>query len=439
MFQDDGRFEARASGPPPRVSGEFEVFAERTTELWARILRTGTVTGRLDSRAGGAVESAVVRLRHRKRYSNPLRDRSAPGWQAPDAETFLQESALQVVEDGVFQFEGVLPGEKQILARWEGEGQRFSFAPLAFALEPGESKDLGVLQVSGHSVEALVRFESPDGEPLEAETLFGSAGAGVELVVLSAAEVAVEHNVTDRLRVRLDEPFSLHGLQAGTYVLDVLADREAWSRALPPYAVLQDRSKEMSLRLPGEESLIVPLAAARVCRLEVVAELPGAALETVPIAGLIDLASGELHEVRLHESASGLHAGVLPLVPGSYRLVARALGADRQSFGADELVAVPSAPESRATVRLVPAVTVLGELYRLGGEAAAGEVLAFAPQTALAGDDGPWLQRPWTDGRGRFTLAGLLPGTTWIGAGLRTPIAVPARPGVVELSFTLGP
>jgi hypothetical protein len=292
---------------------------------------------------GPAVPTGLVRLLHELS--------GGPGIRVLD-----DEMASGLHDDGTFQFFDVMPGAKTVVVTTWPRPDELEFAVAAFAVDPGQDVDLGVLR--------------PENGTLD-----------VELAVVDATTNAV-----------VDVPDARWDLIVGTNPLrgPVLAEgvrglgpsARLRVRGLPPGLVRVDAKLAQGASLPAGLTLLdtrslrseqtVQVAGsvrleARVCSVATSSiELTGATSGPRPQGELVDIESGERFpiDVPLNAGRTSRAFVALPQLPRRYRFGVRSESGETGVHAAGEVSIVGGEPFRLA---LVPASALRAKVRGAGG------------------------------------------------------------------------
>ena len=289
----DSEGSARTNDPPPSdLSGVFLVKAGETTELESEVEEHAGITGVLvEAAQAEALSSVIVRLRHREVFSNPVK----PGQDVYINDT---EGSGRPDQDGRFLLTPVKPGEKVLTVSWR-VGEDFFYSTQKFSVVPGEIVDLGGIYCqAGLTVTGLIRFQTPTGEHVSKELLFGE---GVEpkldMIFNSGSDVPTENGISEFFHPSLDRPFVIHGLVPGDYFVLVEPDGEGWPSVKGGISIAQRKTAEVEFDVRKQSSFEVNLLADALCQFKLSAVIPNAA--SAPYLRGVLVNGREAYEVQL--------------------------------------------------------------------------------------------------------------------------------------------
>ncbi len=237
----------------------------------------------------------------------------------------------------------------------------------------------------GSGPETEVEVELPP-ESVLAGRILGPEGLGMEGARIHVTGPGLSG--TEEVLTGAEGRFEVRGLTEDTYELRV---------ERPGYL-----SVKRELRLPRTEPLELSLAPAAAVAVKVLGER-GQPVEDASVSlSWVGEGRGETVREEGTDARGGVHFG--GLVPGSYIAKARAPG-----YLASEPVPVEAWDEEA-----VPVPLVLREGLTLSGRVRDARGAPVGEAEVVLTGDGTSMGRARTDGQGRFTLSGLVPGRAWL-------------------------
>lgn len=329
---------------------------------------------------GPAFPTGLVRLLHELS--------GGPGIRVLD-----DEMASGLHDDGTFQFFDVMPGAKTVVVKTWPRPDELEFAVAAFAVEPGQDVDLGMLR--------------PENGTLDVELAVADASTNAVVDVPDArwdlivgtnplrgpvlAEGVRGLGPSARLRVR--------GLPPGLVSVEA---KLAQGASLPAGLMLLDTRSlhnEQTVQAAGSVRL-----QARVCRvatstIEVAGVVPGAITQ----GELVDTETGTHMRIGLplQREAAPRTSVALPQMPRQYRFVVRSDSGDTGAMAVGEATIVGGEPVRLA---LVPAAAA-----RASVRGASGPIQGLRLVLSGGDDDRGVL----VDANGATSLRGLTPGAAY--------------------------
>lgn len=391
------------------TSGSIELESGRTVTLRIRVHRGSRVRGTLIT-ATPNPSWTQLSLFLLQRLDHP---------QGPEHSLHLREQIAEATADaaGAFVFNDLPPGRYQLAAAWRCADE-ICFARRGFSLEDLEDADLGAIPPDpGSSVLLELGIEDDDG-PLAMESLFGPLPTPLTATVALGRwqPETAEEVFSVVFEAELGRTLTLAGLRPGEWDVHAVID-PVW----PPHRGSLSRPEgSPRFSIPGTGSLRHAWryhGAPELARLDL--EIVHAGEDPPPCCwALLPEGSGAGRRGTTSPSAwEGDRQRIsLALEPDRYHVLVHtqrvhSVGSSRANPGLQAYRAIEVVPgRQSATLLLEPGATLRGEARSPGGAPLADCTLAFRP-TGLP-HRGAWLYSVRTDQRGRFRLAGLLPGRT---------------------------
>jgi len=424
---------ARTNDPPPSdLSGVFVVKAGETTQLESEVEMHAGITGVLvEAAQAEALSSVIIRLRHRGVFTNPVKS-------GQDVYINDTEGSGRPDQDGRFLLTPVKPGEKVLTASWR-VGEEFFYSTQKISVAPGEVLDLGGIYCQpGLSITGLIRFQTPNGEHVPKEQLFGQ---GVEpkldMIFNSGSDVPTENGISEFFHPSLDQPFVIHGLMPGDYFVLVEPDGDGWPELKGGFSIAQRKTAEVEFDVRKQSSFEVNLLADALCQLKLSAVIPNAT--KAPYLRGVLVSGRDAYEVQLSPArAEGVASvGTVQLPSGRYELWLRSVPPDNadpeNGWALHTELFVPFAANAESTVSMNMTESVRVKVLSAEGQPASNRVVMFSPQSLANREKPHWLYRGKLDDQGFVNLGGSLEGESLVGFKLSGMVSAGSNLATVRL------
>ncbi|MFH0945130.1 MAG: hypothetical protein V2A76_08030 [Planctomycetota bacterium] len=322
-----------------------------------------------------------------------------------------QESLVRT-DDGGFRFSTISSGKKILSAVAEVEGQHFYFYRRRFSIEPSGNVDLGTLYpLEGPISDGLIVLEHA-GVSLETQAVYGTSPLDALLQVVNREVTPGDSFVQQTFDVTVGEPFFLHGITPGEWLLNVTSgyhQGDFWPNPLPGYRVDTDHHRVVEapftgVRLPFSVQSSVPVTirvrfpdAVDPFRTTVVLHSPRRAAE----------------EIRIRRPRDGNEAvRRLELPVGTYRVLAHPEPrfATEASFWYCETRADVHGQETEILIAFTEGTCIRGQVRDPNGNPVSRRVLgAGFPEWTDQGGSPVYCYKVVADDSGQFMLPGIPP------------------------------
>ena len=391
---------------PPRRS-EPIVLEAGETKRFAITLFGGIVTGKL--------------------YLPGLLERRAVVKVFDVAEDGENQEATQRTWDGSFEFSSISSGRKLLSAVAEVEGQHFYFYRRAFSLEPGGRIDLGVIPpIEGPVSDGRIALQQAE-KSLDTEAVYGISSLDAILQILNRSVRPGELLVQQVFDVTVGDPFYLHGLPPGEWLLNATSgyyEGDFWPPPRPGFRVDADRVEIVAAPFTGVQ---LPFVVQSTVRVTIHVQYP----ENVdPFRTTVVLYSSRRtgEEVRIRKPRTGSKAQhELELPADQYVVLAHPdpLVVNETNFWFCESRADVHGQDAEILIAFRRGTCVQGQVRDSQGNPTRGRPLGVSlPGWTDRNGNLISVYKVVADEQGKFVLPGVPPSRELLFVGGRNPIAI---------------
>ncbi len=399
--------------PPQNLSGMFAITRGEVTTVNARVLRTGTVRGRLATPPCTRAPARLFAI-------------TQAGGGDTAAVTALDVAGCQQTDDhGAFVFANVRPGDYALRSCWMEGSCDVHFISVTLRVPPGADVDLGALApTTGHTVVIDVGLAASDGRVLAADAVFAAPASANAVLMLGA--LPESRTLADALNevsiVPFATPITFHGLPPGR--LHVTA-RPAEANVTLAAGTQLRASATLEVRLPRVEPVQPRLMVETNHQIAIECRGEDGTPRTPLCLWTRNRADGRVESHRLRSDAASLC-----LRSGEYDLFLAMLGSGAAQCAVTTL-AVPRSAATPLPIVLQAAAAVHGRLVDAAGRPVPGKSLQWT-LPGWAGSHGTWLFVATTNAAGVFALEGVP-----VGVPLHAATGTPALPALASGPNTL--